>query len=398
MGRRERRVAATRYLEGLLLEGHRKSIEPMAARLGVEAQNLQQFVADSPWSDEEVWSAIRRDIIPSFEPLECWIVDESGWLKQGTHSVGVSHQYCGAVGKQANCQVSVELIVSDGSIGAPVAARLYLPESWTKDRERCQGAGVPEEVEFKTKPQIAIELIDQALSGGVTPAPLLADSAYSDSWEFRQALRERSLEFFLQVQAAEHKGWTQEVAVVKKQKLSYVDVNAPPKRTLLQIAQDLPASQWRHCTWKARNGSTRGTRLAWVEIWLPRALRKDQHELEKLWLVVDWPKGEVKPYHCYLALFHQKPSQARCLRLSRGRWQIEQYFQRSKDDLGLDHYEGRSWRGFHHHLVLSAAAYLFVVVMWARSKKNFWADVGNDPQEDSAVAGEIMRVLSLVPP
>ena len=264
--------------------------------------------------------------------------------------------------------------------------------------ERCQRAGVPAEVKFKTKPQLAVELIDQALADGVALAPVLADSVYGDSWEFRQELRERSLEFFLQVHASEHKGWTQEVAVVKKKKLSYVDDKAPAARTLLEIAQQLSASQWRHCTWKTRSGSTCHTRMAWLEVWLARGLRKGQHELEKVWLVVDWPEGEPKPYHCYLALFHRKPSQARCLRLSRGRWQIEQYFQRSKDDLGLDHYEGRSWRGFHHHLVLSAAAYLFVVVMLARSKKNFWPDVGKSPQGDAAVAGEVVRVLSLLPP
>ena len=134
LGRSERRVAATRYVEGLLMPGQRKSIIPMADRLGVDSQSLQQFVTDSPWREKALWRAIRQEIIPHLEPLEAWVVDETGWVKQGAHSVGVSHQYCGAVGKQANCQVSVEVAVSDGWIAAPVGGRLYLPERWTADR------------------------------------------------------------------------------------------------------------------------------------------------------------------------------------------------------------------------------------------------------------------------
>ena len=133
-----------------------KSIIPMAERLGVDSQSLQQFVTDSPWKEEELWRAIRQEIIPHLEPLEAWVVDETGWVKQGSHSVGVAHQYCGAVGKQANCQVSVEVVVSDGWIAAPVGGRLYLPERWTEDRERCQAAGVPAEVAFATKPELAL--------------------------------------------------------------------------------------------------------------------------------------------------------------------------------------------------------------------------------------------------
>jgi SRSO17 transposase len=152
LGRSERRVAAARYIEGLLMPGHRKAIGPMAERLGVGSQSLQQFVTDSPWSEEAFWQAIRQEVVPSLEPLEAWIVDETGWIKQGSHSVGVSHQYCGAVGKQANCQVSVEVVVSDGWIAAPVGARLYLPESWTRDREHCAAVGVPKEVDSPPSP------------------------------------------------------------------------------------------------------------------------------------------------------------------------------------------------------------------------------------------------------
>src|SRR5271166_3177196 len=163
LGRSERRVAATRYVEGLLMPGQRKSIIPMAERLGVDSQSLQQFVTDSPWKEEELWRAIRQDIIPHLEPLEAWVVDETGWVKQGSHSVGVAAQYCGAVGKKANCQVSVEVVVSDGWVAAPVAGRLYLPQSWAEDAGRRTKAGVPPAVVFQTKLEIALDLIRQTL-------------------------------------------------------------------------------------------------------------------------------------------------------------------------------------------------------------------------------------------
>ena len=396
LGRSERRVAATRYVEGLLLPGQRKSIAPMSERLGVDAQSLQQFVSDSPWEEEAVWAAIRREIIPSLEPIEAWVVDETGWVKQGGHSVGVAHQYCGAVGKQANCQVSVELVVSDGAVAAPVAGRLYLPQKWIEDAPRCLAAGVPKAVTFATKPQIAITLMEAALADGVCPGPVLADSAYGDSSEFRAELRRLKLEFFVQVTGSSHKGWTNPVPTTRKVKRRHVSASGPPAQTLEEITADLTNSAWHHCAWKAADGKTRRTRLAWIEVYLAHGLRKAEGELEKVWLVVDWPEGDEHPYHYYLAEFKSPPTKARCLKLSRSRWHVEQYFQRSKDDLGLDHFEGRSWRGFHHHLALSAVAYLFILVVYLRAKKNFWCDVGSGVESDSPVAGEVNRLLLLL--
>jgi len=396
LGRSERRMAAMQYVQGLLMPGQRKSIEPMAERLGVDAQGLQQFVSASPWSDAAVWSVVRKHIIPHLEPMESWIVDETGWLKQGQHSVGVSHQYCGAVGKQANCQMSVELVVSDGWIAAPVGGRLYLPESWTKDRTRCDRAGVPAEVGFATKPMIALDLVREALADGVAPAPVLGDAAYGDNSEFRAGLRAMGVEFFLQVDAAKHKGWTSEVPTLLKQVRRHPSPEAPPSQTLAQIAASIPVAQWQSAQWKTADGKSGSTRLAWCEVWLQHALRKAGGGLEKLWLVVDWPADSIAPYHCYLANLQRPPTKARCLTLSRSRWHIEQYFQRSKDDLGLDHFEGRSWTGFHHHLVLSALAYLFILTVHARAKKNFWCDLGAGTPVDPALAREVDRLLLLL--
>ena len=393
MGRSERRVAATRYVEGLLMPGHRKSIVPMAERLGVDSQSLQQLVTDSPWGEEAVWSAIRREIIPHLEPLEAWVVDETGWVKQGAHSVGVSHQYCGAVGKKANCQVSVEVVLSDGWVAAPVGGRLYLPESWTQDQARCAQAEVPEEIEFATKPKLALEIIKQARADGVPPAPVLGDSTYGDNAEFRSGVRGLNQEFFLQVDPHKHKGWDEEVKTELKRTRRHVSPEAPCARTLVEWARALTPSEWKNCSWVTVGGKTRRTRLAWHEVFLQHDLRHAGGELEKVWLVVDWPAGDTEPYHYYLAHFHRPPTKARCLKLSRSRWHIEQYFQRSKNDLGLDHFEGRSWRGFHHHLVLSAIAYLFILTVYLRRKKNFWCDVGTDSPPDPALAGEIERLL-----
>jgi SRSO17 transposase len=396
LGRAERRVAATRYVAGLLLPGQRKSIGPMAERLGVDSQSLQQFISDSPWSEGELWSVVRHEIIPSLEPIECWVVDETGWLKQGEHSVGVSHQYCGSVGKQANCQVSVELVVSDGAVAAPVGGRLYLPLKWTENSSRCAAAGVPKEIAFATKPRIALALVEEALTDGVSPGPVLADSAYGDSSEFRAELRRLKLEFFVQIDGGDHKGWTEAVPTERKFKRRYVLDSAPAAQTMAEIAAGLPQSAWQHCSWKTVEGKTRRTRMGWVEVYLAHGLRETEGELEKVWLVVDWPLGDKQPYHYYFAEFKGAPTKARCLKLSRSRWHIEQYFQRSKDDLGLDHFEGRSWRGFHHHLVLSAVAYLFVLVIFLRAKKNFWCDVGGGVESDSSVDSEINRLLLLL--
>ncbi len=168
MGRSERRIGAMRYVEGLLLPGQRKSIEPMARRLQIESQGLQQFITDSSWQEDAVWKAIHQQVIPHLAPLEAWVVDETGWVKQGNRSAGVAHQYCGSVGKNANCQISVEVGVSEGWVVAPIGGRLYLPQSWAADSGRRLQAGVPPGIEFKTKPEIALEL--PAAATGSRPA------------------------------------------------------------------------------------------------------------------------------------------------------------------------------------------------------------------------------------
>jgi SRSO17 transposase len=396
LGRSERRESAALYIQGLLLPGQRKSIEPMAERLRIDSQKLQQFIADSPWPDRLVWHAIRNDVIPMVEPLQAWVIDETGWLKQGNDSVGVSHQYCGAVGKQAQCQVAVELVVTDGEVTAPVAGQLYLPESWAQDGPRREKAGVPKEVKFQTKPQIACDLIAEALADGLTAAPILGDAVYGNAGDLRSRLRRWRLEYFLN--AEEHwLAWLHRPKLSQGPKYWTVAKTAPPGQKLRQLAEGFRAAEWQAAAWQAADGEKRATRLAWKPIYLHGDLDEKSGQWPPCWLVADWPQGQADPYHIYVAWLKQPPAKGRALRLSRGRWTIEQYFQRGKDDLGLDHYEGRSWRGFHHHLTMSAVAYLFVVVDYLRTKKNFRPDVGTGVASDATIAGAFARLLSLLP-
>jgi len=396
LGRSERREGAVLYVEGLLTPGQRKSVEPMAARLQVDYQKLQQFITDSPWDDGQVWSALRREVVPVMEPLEAWIVDETGWVKQGNKSVGVAHQYCGAVGKQANCQVSVQLAVSNGEIALPIAGQLYLPESWASDRDRCAEAGVPETVEFLTKPRIAWQLIQQAMADGVPKAPVLGDSVYGDAGQLRKALRDHGMEYFFQVEER-LLAWTQPVKIERPGKYWRVAEGQPEALAIRAIAEQIPSQQWKTGCWKDAQDQQQTTRIAWLPIYLLSDLNQETGHWPQTHLVVDWPEGKPDPYHCYVVHLQAKPSKARCLRLSRSRFQIEQYFQRDKDDLGLDHFEGRSWRGFHHHLALAAVAYSFVLLVYLESKKKFWVYVGGSTTGDSAVASAVNRLLSVLP-
>ena len=395
LGRRERREGAALYVQGLLMPGERKSIEPMAERLGVDSQKLQQLMTDSPWDEEEVWRAIRGNVVPVMEPLSAWVVDETGWLKQGNRSVGVAHQYCGAVGKTANCQVSVEVVVSDGDIAAPVAGRLYLPESWTGDSERRRAADVPEAVRFQTKPEIALDLIRQVLADGVSPAPVLGDEVYGTSGSFRWELRRLGLEYFLNA-GRELQARTEPVKTRRAGKHWVVAKGEPQSSSLGALSRTITDEQWHHVAWHAADRTKRHTRIAWLAVYVLSDLDPDTGEWPQTWLVVDWPEGAAEPYHIYLARLQTAPVPIRCLRLSRGRFVVEQFFQRDKTDLGLDHYEGRSWLGFHHHLALAAVAYLFVLVVYLRSKKNFWCYVGKSTASDAAVAGTVNRTLPLL--
>ncbi|MBI2151044.1 MAG: transposase, partial [Acidobacteria bacterium] len=270
------------------------------------------------------------------------------------------------------------------------------PESWAKDWPRRQKAGVPETVSFQTKPQMAGDLIEEALADGVSAAPILGDSVYGNAPELRGRIRRLGLEYFLNGEEP-WLAWTQRPKLTQGPKYWTVSQAAAKGQTLRQLAETFQESQWQVARWQAADGEKRATRLAWKPIYLHSDLEEKSGAWPACWLVVDWPEGQADPYHVYVAWLKQPPAKGRALRLSRGRWSIEQYFQRGKDDLGLDHYEGRSWRGFHHHLTMSAVAYLFVVADYLRAKKNFCPDVGAGVAGDAAIARAFTRLLSLLP-
>jgi SRSO17 transposase len=287
-------------------------------------------------------------------------------------------------------------VVSDGEVAAPVGGRLYLPEKWADDLPRRQKAGVPAGVSFQTKPQIAADLIEEALADGVTAAPILGDSVYGNAPELRERIRGLALEYFLNGEES-WLAWTERPKLTQGPKFWSVSQQAAPGQRLRQLAQGFKPRHWQAASWQAADGEQRTTRLAWRTVYLHGDLNEKTGRWPACWLVADWPQGQADPCHVYVAWLKQPPAKGRILRLSRGRWPIEQYFQRGKDDLGLDHYEGRGWRGFHHHLTMAALAYLFVVVDFLRSKKNFRPDVGTGLASDAAIAGAFTRLLSLLP-
>jgi len=395
LGRRERREGAALYVQGLLLPGGRKSVEPMAERLGVDKQKLQQFVSDSPWETQALWEALRSEVVPTLGAIDSWIVDETGWVKQGDKSVGVAHQYCGSVGKKANCQVSVHIALSNGEAAAPVAARLFLPQAWINDSQRRQLAGVPGDLDFRSKPEIALDLVLELIASGMEPRPLLGDCQYGHSGPLRKGLRDAGCPYLLQVESA-LKAWTERPQMRMARKRWVPKMRGPQAQSVLEIGRGLPASVWQTCRWSAAGGKVLTTRLAWIQAWMVSDLEEASGEVGATWLVFDWPEGQSEPYHIYTAWLDGPPERISLLRLSRQRFQIEQYFQRDKDDLGLDHFEGRSWRGFHHHMALAATAYLFILLVYLRAKKNFLPHVGRGAPKDPAVLDSLARLLPLL--
>lgn len=376
MGRSERRHWAGVYVRGLLLDGERKSIEPMAARLGQSDQALQQFVSQSPWSADKLLEGLAKATARS--PSDYWIIDETSFPKAGDHSAGVQRQYCGALGKKANCQIAVSLHRADeqGGTSQPLSWRLYLPESWTADTARRQRAGVPAPVVHQSKLDLALGLIDQASGWQVPAGVVLADEAYGGSFEWRAALRARGLFYAVRVP------WTT-TAWLEEPRFG---VPATPRRgrpahrrpllsaepeNLLVIAQALPASAWKRVTWRhGSKGAQRG-RFATFSLWAANGWRQGpQPERVEEIALVEWPAGEPAPTRYWLArLPKKKVALPKLVATARARWRVEQDYRELKDELGLDHFEGRSWQGFHHHVALVTAAFVFLRQEQARLRR-----------------------------
>ena len=335
-------------------------------------QSLHHLVADAPWNDEEMLAQVRREVLPAMQkhdPVVAWIVDDTGFPKQGKHSVGVARQYCGELGKSDNCQAAVSLSVSTWNSSLPIAWRLYLPEVWCQDVKRCRKAGVPEGVVFQTKPEIALKQIRQAMEQGVPAGVVLADAGYGKGTQFRTELTQLGLQYAVGIESNAtvwEPGRQPLPAPARKP-----GRGAAPKRLLRnvdhqpisvkQLALGLPSSAWREIGWRQGSEATLRSRFAAVRV---RPAHRDYKRTEPYpeeWLLIEWPKKESEPTKYWLSTLPEKTSLKSLVKITKHRWIIERDYEELKQELGLGHYEGRSWRGFHHHATLCIAAYGFLI-------------------------------------
>jgi SRSO17 transposase len=380
-GHADRAIPLRSYCTGLLLPGERKSIEPLAARLAPHDvrrvhQSLHHFVANAPWSDEALLERVRHSVLPMMKrngPVVAWIVDDTGFPKKGTHSVGVVRQYCGQVGKQENCRVAVSLSLATEQASLPIAWRLYLPEIWAQDRKRRKETGIPREVPFATKPAIALQQIRKAVEEEVTTAPVLADAAYGNDGQFREGLTELGLEYVVGVQKSTTVWRPGEAPLPAKR---WKRRGRPPillRRdkhhqpiSVKQLADSLAASSWENVSWRQGTKQRLHARFAALRV---RVAHRDYWRSElpaEEWLLIEWPPEESEPTKYWLATLSADAKLAALVKLAKHRWIIERDYEELKQELGLGHYEGRGWRGFHHHGTLCIAAYGFLVAERSR--------------------------------
>ena len=340
------------YCSGLLLPCERKSVEPIAAatapgQTSAQHQSLLHFLAQGEWSDEIVLAKVRELVLPQIERhgrIEAWIIDDTGFPKHGTHSVGVSHQYCGELGKQANCQVAVSLSVANHHGSLPLAYRLYLPESWASDETRRKKAGVPDAIQFQTKPKIALRQIEWACEAGIPRGVVLMDCAYGSDLSFRSRLTALGLTYSVGI-------WAR--TLVRKAK------GDDEPMTATDLAKSLPKRSWRTIAWRDGTNAPLVSRFARARV---RANGEGTTgEEPEEWLIVEWPKDEKDPAKFWLCTLSKDIDFEPMIDITMMRWRIERDYQELKQEVGLGHFEGRSWRGFHHHATMCIAAYGFLV-------------------------------------
>jgi SRSO17 transposase len=343
------------YCTGLLSAPGRKSVEPMAvvtapSEVSVQHQKLLHFIANAPWSDEQVLAKVRELVLPAIErhgPIEAWIIDDTSFPKYGTHSVGVHHQYCGQLGKQANCQVVVTLSIANHHASLPVAYRLYLPQAWTDDPARRKQAHVPSAIHFQTKPQIALEQLRAACAAGIARGVVLLDASYGVNKGLRNGISALGLQYA--------------AAIVPTLKLRSVakDGTLGVRMSAKALAVSLPKHAWRTITW--REGSAEALRSRFARVRVRTAPIRGAAKQGEETLLIEWPQSEAEPTRYWLSTLPADISFRHLVDTAKMRWRIERDYQDLKQEIGLGHYEGRGWRGFHHHGTLCIAAYGFLV-------------------------------------
>lgn len=391
LGHADRHAGLSGYCTGLMLPLSRKSVEPMAARVdplhaSARHQALHHFVAKSEWSDAAVMTRVRDWVIPSLGlDRGCyWIIDDTGFPKKGKHSVGVARQYCGQLGKQDNCQVAVSLSLASSQGSIPIAYQLYLPKDWAADPVRRKAAGVPEDISFATKPEIALAQIRRAIGRGVPMGVVLADAGYGDETAFRDGITALGMLYAVGIRPGTTvwapgtaplppKAWVGRG--IRPTKLRRESGNEP--MTVKALAMALAPQAWSTVTWREGTNNELCGRFTALRV---RPAHRDylgtEMRLEE-WLLIEWPEGEDEPAKYFLSTAPKDATLEQMVFVTKMRWRIERDYQDLKQDFGLGHYEGRGWRGFHHHATLSIAAYGFLMAQRlkdgcnARVKKNF---------------------------
>jgi SRSO17 transposase len=376
IGHADRAKPLRDYCTGLMMPCERKSVEPMAAitapgRTAAQHQSLLHFVGEGKWSDEKVLAKVRELVLPQIErhgPIEAWIIDDTGFPKKGQHSVGVARQYCGQLGKQDNCQVAVSLSLANRHASLPVAYRLYLPEDWVKDSERRRKTGVPEEVSFKTKPEIALEQITAACEAGLPRGVVLMDAGYGNNSELRASVSALALQYVAGILSnttvwapgtgpLPPKKWSGRGRVPK---LLRRDGKHQPI-SVKELALSLPKRAWRTIKWREGAAEWLSSRFARVRVRTARRDFKLTESRPEEWLLIEWPEGEKEPTKYWLSNLPKDIAFRELVDMAKLRWRIERDYQELKQEVGLGHFEGRGWRGFHHHATLCIAAYGFLV-------------------------------------
>lgn len=374
LGHADRNAGLMDYCRGLMLPIERKSVEPLAAHtapLHVRSkhQSLHHFVADSDWSDEAVLKRIREWVIPTLgtEDGSYWIVDDSGHPKYGKHSVGVAHPYCGNVGKTANCQVAVSLSLATERGSVPIDYRLYLPKEWAEDPTRRDKAGVPKTTCFATKPEIALAQMSAAVAAGVPPGVVLADAAYGDETAFRDGITAMGLPYVLGIRPATTV-WAPGVEPLPPKAWSGRGIKPTRLRcgpghepvAIKALAMELPANQYRHITWREGTNTPLSSRFACLRVRPAHRTHLATTVRPEEWLLIEWPDGDAEPLKYWFSTAPGDATLDQLVFVAKMRWRIERDYRELKQEFGLSHYEGRNWRGFHHHATLCIAAYGFL--------------------------------------
>ncbi len=356
------------YCTGLMLPCERKSVEPMAAvtapaRTAAQHQSLLHFIGQAAWSDDKVLWKVREMVLPGMErhgPIEAWIIDDTGFPKKGKHSVGVARQYCGQLGKQDNCQAAVSLSLANRDASLPVRYRLYLPEDWANDAARRRKAGVPEGIVFKTKPEIALDQIRWACEAGLPRGVVLLDAGYGNHTSLRTDISALGLTYVAGI-LSNTSVWPVGTGPLPPKRWSGrgrrpVRIRRDAKHkpvSVKELAFGLPKRAWRTIGWREGTGERLSSRFARVRV---RAAHGNALRGEE-WLLIEWPKGEKEPAKYFFSTQPVEITFERLVDLAKLRWRIERDYQELKQELGLGHFEGRGWRGFHHHATMCIAAY-----------------------------------------